>query len=100
LACGVPVVTSSAGNHGIGATSGEHLYVADDPAEFADKIVALLKGEKWSELSQSGRRFVENNFTWAKSALKLEQILEHLITPTINDLVPPVNDAYCAHYGN
>jgi len=100
LACGAPVVTTSAGNYGIGATSGKHLYVADDPAEFADKVVALLKGERWFELSESGRCFVENNFTWAKSALKLEQILKQLVTTAVSDLVPPVSDAYCSHYGN
>jgi len=82
LACGTPVVTSSAGNHGIGATSGEHLYVADDPIEFADRIVVLLRGERWTELSQKGRRFVEDNFTWEKSVEKLEQILEQLVVPS------------------
>jgi glycosyltransferase involved in cell wall biosynthesis len=85
LACGTPVVTSTAGNQGIGAASGEHLYVAADPAEFADKIVVLLNGERWSELSQNGRRFVEDNFTWDKSVLKLEQILEQLVATTIRD---------------
>jgi polysaccharide biosynthesis protein PslH len=87
LACGTPVVTSSAGNHGIGGTSGEHLYVADDPAEFAHKIVGLLSGERWSELSENGRRFVEDNFTWEKSALKLEQVLEQLLTTTTREWV-------------
>jgi len=80
LACGTPVVTSPAGNHGIGAASGEHLYVASDPVEVADKIVALLRGERWSELSQNGRRFVEDNFTWEKSTEKLEQVLEEMVT--------------------
>jgi glycosyltransferase involved in cell wall biosynthesis len=79
LACGTPVVTSSAGNHGIRAVSGEHLYVADHPVEFADKVVALLKGDRWNELSQNGRRFVVENFTWERSAAKLEQILERLV---------------------
>ena len=87
LACGTPVVTSSAGNHGIGGASGEHLYVADDPEEFAKKISTLLRGERWSELSENGRRFVEDNFTWEKSALKLEQVLEQLLTATTRDWV-------------
>lgn len=78
LACATPVVTTSAGNHGIGASSGEHLYVADDPSEFAGRVVELLRGEKWQELSQKGRQFVQDNFTWSQSALKLERILEQL----------------------
>ncbi len=79
LACGTPVVTTSAGNYGIGATSGEHLYVADDPVGFAEKTVALLRGERWPEFSQNGRRFVEGNFTWEKSVDKLEKILEQVV---------------------
>src|ERR1700756_178119 len=74
LACATPVVTTSAGNHGIGATSGEHLYVADDPVEFANRVVELLKGNRWGELSQNGRRFLEENFTWSKSGQRLEQL--------------------------
>ena len=79
LACGTPVVTSSAGNHGIGGVSGEHLYVADDPHEFAAHVIALLDHQRWDEFSENGRRFVIDNFTWGRSAVKLEQILERLI---------------------
>jgi glycosyltransferase involved in cell wall biosynthesis len=93
LACGTPVVTSSAGNHGINAISGEHLYIADDPEEFADKTVMLLKGERWSELSKNGRRFVEENFTWSKSVLKLEGILEQVAATDIRDRGPSASHA-------
>lgn len=98
LACATPVVTTSAGNHGIGASSGEHLYVADDPAAFANRVVELLEGDRWHELSQNGRRFVEANFTWSKSALKLEQILEQLGATSTKECVPSVsyaNQTYC-----
>ena len=79
LACGTPVVTSSAGNHGIGGISGEHLYIADDPQQFAEDVIALLNRRRWDEFSENGRRFVIDNFTWRRSAGKLEQILERLI---------------------
>jgi glycosyltransferase involved in cell wall biosynthesis len=79
LACGTPVVTSTAGNHGIGGVSGEHLYVADDPHEFAEDVIALLNRQRWDEFSENGRRFVIDNFTWGRSVVKLEQILERLI---------------------
>ena len=78
LAMGTPVVTTSAGNQGIGAVSGEHLYVADSPTEFAEKVVSLLKKEKWKELSENGRQFVVENFTWEKSVVKLEYILNQV----------------------
>jgi glycosyltransferase involved in cell wall biosynthesis len=78
LACATPVVTTSAGNHGICGSSGRDLYVADDPEEFADRVVELLQGNRWNELSQNGRRFVQENFTWSQSGLKLERILERV----------------------
>lgn len=88
LACGTPVVTSTAGNYGIGAISGEHLHVADDPAVFAERVITLLTSEEWSEISEKGRRFVEDNFTWEKSVEKLEQILEQLVVARRLDFVP------------
>jgi glycosyltransferase involved in cell wall biosynthesis len=79
LTCGTPVVTSSAGNYGIGAVSGRHLYVTDDPREFAKNVVSLLVAERWNELSENGRRFVGDRFSWESSAAKLEQIMERLV---------------------
>lgn len=100
LACATPVVTTSAGNHGIGASAGEHLYVADDPVEFANRVVELLKGNRWRELSQNGRRFVEENFTWSRSVLKLEQILEQLAAISTRQCVPSGSYANQTHSGN
>lgn len=83
LAMGTPVVSTSAGNHGIGAVSGEHLYVVDTPSEFAERVVALLKGKEWDELSRRGRRFVVEHFTWEKSVARLEQILAEITEQAI-----------------
>ena len=64
---------------GLEGSPGEHLYIADDPLEFAEDVIALLSRQRWDEFSESGRRFVIANFTWRRSAGKLEQILERLI---------------------
>jgi len=85
LAMGTPVVTTTAGNNGINAVSGEHLYVADSPEDFANKVVALLRGECWQELFENGRRFVVEHFSWDKSATKLERVLEELVGRTTQD---------------
>ena len=47
----------------------------DDPAPMADRVAALLEGDQWQRLSDNGRRFVLNNFTWQKGVEKLERIL-------------------------
>ena len=79
LACGTPVVTTSAGNHGIEAVSGEHLYVADDAAEFAERIISLLKGERWLDLSRAGRRLVHERFSVDRAGLALESVLREAV---------------------
>lgn len=81
LATGTPVVTTSAGNHGICAKPGSDLLVADTPSEMASHVVNLLRGENWEELSTNGRKFVQENFKWEKSAEKLEDILFDIVTP-------------------
>jgi len=80
LSVGTPVVTTSAGNSGVGAVSGRQLWVEDEPGRFAGKVVALLQGREWSELSQEGQRFVAERFTWERSARQLEQHLASLST--------------------
>jgi glycosyltransferase involved in cell wall biosynthesis len=76
MSSGTPVVTTSAGNNGIGGRSGEHLYVADTADDFAARLVALLAGERWDELSANGRRLVEERFTWERASAQLEAMLE------------------------
>jgi glycosyltransferase involved in cell wall biosynthesis len=79
LACGTPVVTTSAGNHGIEGVSGEHLHVSDDPDELAASIISLLKDEGWMAMSQAGRRLVMDRFTWSHTGAALERVISEAI---------------------
>jgi hypothetical protein len=74
LAEGTPVVTTSAGNHGIGGRDGVDLYVADDAATIASRVASLLRGERWEELSRAGRRLAAD-FSWESSVSRLEEVL-------------------------
>jgi glycosyltransferase involved in cell wall biosynthesis len=73
LSWGTPVVTTSAGNSGIGGCSGRELWVEDESNIFASRVVALLRGENWHRLSEGGRKLVEERFSWELSAMELEQ---------------------------
>lgn len=75
LSLGTPVVTTSAGNRGIGGTSGVHLHVEDDAERFATRVCELLAGKNWEKLSTEGRTFAESNFSWEGSARILESHL-------------------------
>jgi glycosyltransferase involved in cell wall biosynthesis len=86
LACGTPVVTTAAGNHGIEGATGEHLYVCDTAGEFADRITSLLRRERWTELSDAGSRFVRERFSANGTGAALEQvILEAIATRHLTD---------------
>ncbi|MDP2830261.1 MAG: glycosyltransferase [Sulfuricellaceae bacterium] len=79
LSWGTPVVTTSAGNRGIGGDSGLHLWVEDDPYQLAKRIVELLQGHEWTRISEEGRKFATERFSWEGSAVQLERHLESLI---------------------
>ena len=44
FASGIPVVSTTLGAEGLAATDGDICALADDPAEFARKIISLLDG--------------------------------------------------------
>lgn len=64
LAAGVPVVTTSRGNEGIGALPGRDLHVADGAGAMADAILSLLDdAARRSAVGESGARFVGAHFS-------------------------------------
>lgn len=79
LSWGTPVVATSSSNSGILGVSGSHLWVEDDPYQFAKRVVELLQGIGWTKLSEEGRRLVAKRFSWEGSATQLEQHLESLL---------------------
>jgi polysaccharide biosynthesis protein PslH len=80
LSWGTPVVTTSAGNSGIGGCSGSELWVEDEPGIFAGRVVALLRGEGWHQLSEKGLNLAEKDFSWERSAMELEQYIMRIQT--------------------
>lgn len=79
LSWGTPVVTTSAGNSGIGGISGTHFWVEDEPFMFAQKVAALLQGCGWAMLSEEGRKLVSERFSWEGSVAQLEQQIESVV---------------------
>jgi glycosyltransferase involved in cell wall biosynthesis len=75
LACGTPVVTTTAGNSGVTGQSGKELWEEDEAECLAQRVVELLQGQGWSSLSEQGRQLVVKGFTWEASAAQLEQYL-------------------------
>lgn len=76
MACGLPVITTTLVNNAIGAVDGEEILIADDAAQFIETIENALNDEALlSRLSENGRRFIEQRYTWAAIGKVMEEML-------------------------
>ena len=76
LACGLPVVTTTIGAEGMRLKDREHALIADDPCDFAARVVELYEDEAlWTSLSERGRRHVDTHFGYDTVKVKLEATL-------------------------
>lgn len=79
LAQGLPVVATSVAAEGLDLVSGEHLFVADDPAAFAERVIELYTDEAlWTRLSLSGRRHIEARLGYDSVKNSLNGLFETL----------------------
>lgn len=80
LTMGAPVVATSVSNHGIGATPGEHLLVADTPTAFAEAVTRLLQDVALREhLGAAGRLFVEAHYAPGPAMARWDAALRRLL---------------------
>ncbi len=85
LAMGVPVVATSASNHGLCAKPGEHLEIADEAGAFADATITLLQDNVVREArAAAGQRFVRQHYDPEETVARWEQALLKVIdTPPL-----------------
>lgn len=80
MALGTPVISTSKGAEGLGATHGEHLLLADDPEQFAHSIVHLLEDpQKAKQLAANARCFVELEYDWRRIMPRFLDLVESVI---------------------
>lgn len=83
MACGIPVITTEFGNGGINAKHGKDLIISNNPSEFANEVIELLKNEnKRLYLKQNARILVEKNFSWEAQIEKLEGLFKNKLKET------------------
>jgi glycosyltransferase involved in cell wall biosynthesis len=79
LSRGVPVVSTSVGCEGIDAQNGEHLLVADEPREFAEAVVEIVRNDELAaRLGRNGRRLVEEKYDWKIVYKKLTEVYDRI----------------------
>jgi glycosyltransferase involved in cell wall biosynthesis len=89
MAAGIPVVSTSVGAEGLPLTSGETIFLADEPQEFARRCVELLQDSALrSSMSQAARELVASQFSWDSAARCFE---EFLLTRNATQAAPKVS---------
>ena len=81
MALGTPVVATSKGIEGHdGVVQGEHALIADEPAEFAQRVLEVLQSpERRVRLSQNARRLVEERYDWVRIGAQFRELCEAAI---------------------
>jgi glycosyltransferase involved in cell wall biosynthesis len=74
MAAGCPVITTTIGNEGIGATHGVHLLTADTPPDFAAAVLTILtSSDVATRLADAARRFVQQRYSLEASLATLDR---------------------------
>jgi polysaccharide biosynthesis protein PslH len=80
LAMGKAVVSTRLGCEGIDVTDGQHLLVADDPEDFARRVVSLMRDPgRARALGDEGRRLIERQYDWKSVARALEAFHQRVL---------------------
>jgi len=81
MAIGIPVVTTTKGVEGLDAKTGEHLFIADDPALFADSVVKLLSNlDLRQNLARNATQLVKDRYDWARVLPKFLDLVAQIAT--------------------
>jgi GT2 family glycosyltransferase/glycosyltransferase involved in cell wall biosynthesis len=79
LAHGLPVVTTSVGAEGLDAVDGEHMLIAEAPADLAARVLrVLLDDGLWDRLSRSGQVLIADSCSPEVVRERLRAVLEEL----------------------
>jgi glycosyltransferase involved in cell wall biosynthesis len=82
LALGTPVVSTAKGAEGLAARDGQHLVIAEQPAEFAERVVSLLRSPALRcRLSSAGRRLVAEQYDLAVVGRTLRGLVAQAVGP-------------------
>jgi polysaccharide biosynthesis protein PslH len=77
MALGVPVVASRKGAEGLDVAGGEHVLLADDPSEFAAKVMSVLQDPALRErLRGQARHLVEQRYDWSMIGQQFVDLVE------------------------
>jgi len=76
MAAHVPVISTTIGAEGLPIEHGTHLYLADEPRDFAERCLELMENrETHTRLACAGWQLVSASFSWDAAANEFERLL-------------------------
>lgn len=80
MAMGKAVVSTRIGAEGLPVTHTENILLSDEPEDFAQSVVRMLRNPKERQrIAQSARKMVEENYSWASAAEILAKTLSQVV---------------------
>jgi glycosyltransferase involved in cell wall biosynthesis len=77
MAAGVPVVSTTIGAEGIAVNSGRHLWLSDEPEEFAGYVArVLLHPDEADAMRRCARELVMREYSWETAQKQLARALQ------------------------
>lgn len=77
MSLGNPIVSTAIGAEGIECVSGRDILIANEPGDFADKIISLVSDpDKSTSISNNARKLVEEKYSWDVIGPSLTDFLE------------------------
>ena len=84
MASGLPVITTTGGNEGIGAIPDKEIIIADDAGTFARRTIELLEDEALrNTIGTAGLVFVQRNFGWKPIIARLEASYQRCLSSRV-----------------
>jgi sugar transferase (PEP-CTERM/EpsH1 system associated) len=78
MAMAKPVVATRDATRSLGVEAGTHLWVANEPEEFALALVEALQGPAREQIARNARRYVEDHHSWPELLKQIDRHLEAL----------------------
>ena len=77
MAAKLPLITTSVGAEGLGATNNKNIIIQNDPVSLAKATIEIIKnGKKAKLIAENARNLVEEKFSWYKMSEYLDKIYE------------------------
>jgi glycosyltransferase involved in cell wall biosynthesis len=76
MAAKIPVVSTTVGAEGLDVCDGENIHIADSPAEFANRCLALLEDkDSRCRMAQAAFEMISSRYSWDVVSRRFEELL-------------------------